>query len=162
MMNSNIYEEKKRFNIIDALIILVVLLMILAVIFRSQIISLFSDASTKSDCEIYFTCEQIPNDLTSLITDGATVTWIEADAELGRLTRLTDPVPSDIYEKSDDALILKKSNDTKKFTGKISGSAISNNGCYIDGTDFIAAGMTITVTTGTVQFEALVTDVVFI
>ena len=161
-MNSNIYEEKKKFNIIDALIIIIVLLMVFAVIFRSQIISLFSDTGTKTECEIYFICEEIPNDLVGMVTNGAAVTWIEADAEMGRITEITEPVKSDVYETYEGKLILKKSDTTMKFTGKISGSAISNNGCYINGTDFLAAGMNITISTGTVQFEALVTDVVLI
>ena len=161
-MNSNIYEEKKKFNIIDALIIVIVLLMVFAVIFRSQIISLFSDTGTKSECEIAFVCEEIPNELVGMVTDGSTATWLEANAELGRLTQLSAPVEADVYETFGDQLVLKKSSVAKKFSGKIVGTAVSNNGCYINGTDFLAAGMTVTVSTGTVQFEALITDVTFI
>ena len=161
--NTNIFEdEKKRFNALDALIVLIAILLVLVVVFRTQIVSFFSNTSTKMECDIYFTCEEIPNELTSAVADGASVTWVDADVKLGRLTRTSDFTESVKYEKNGDTLYLTTNSSYKSFTGKINGIAIKSNGCYIEGTDFISAGMTVTLTTGLVQFKALITDVVFI
>ena len=163
MKNNSVYEDEKRnFNGLDIMIIIIAVLMVFVVIFRTQIISIFSDAATKTDCEIYFTCEAVPNELAPSITDGSPITWLDAEAELGRMTKTTALEPSKSYIESGNDLIIVRSDKTMRFSGMINSSAIKNNGCYIDGTQFLAAGMTITMTTGTVQFQALITDVVFI
>ena len=163
MKSNNYYEgEKRKFNAIDIMLILIAVLVTLMIIFRSQLISFFSGTATKTDCEIYFTCESISNELSSEITDGANITWLESKAHLGRFSFTTAIEPTKTIEKSGDNLVVLRSDTTSSFSGVIAGSAISNNGCYIDGADFLAAGMTITMTTGTVQFTALITDVVFL
>lgn len=162
-MNKSFYEEKKRFNAIDAFIVLILLVMIAVLIFRSQIIALFNDTGTQKDCEIYFTCESIPMDIYPQITSGSAVTWLESDASLGRLTMISqEPEKAKIYEQTENGLIYRESFTDYEFKGKINGTAISNHGCYIDGTDFLAAGMTITIVAGHVQFTALITAVNFI
>ena len=78
------------------------------------------------------------------------------------MTRTAELEPTKAYVDSGNGLVVVRSNKTMSFSGMITSSAISNNGCYIKGTEFLAAGMTVTLTTGTVQFTALITDVVFI
>ncbi len=161
-MTSNIYDEKKKFNIIDALIIFLIIALILVVIFRAQLISLFNDAGKRTNVEISFVCEEIPSELLSSIALGNTFTWLEADAELGTLNKAENQKAAiEYYYDDNNALRFKEIIGKKSFDGKINGTAINNKGCHIDGTDFLASGMTITLTNGKVQFEALITSVVF-
>ncbi len=163
-MNSGIYEEKRKFNAIDALIILLLVIMILVVIFRTQIISLFNEDGTRKNVEITFVCESISNEIANnnSITDGSQITWLEADEYLGTLNLISGFEQADEYYYENNVLRVKKSTEFKTFSGKINGTAISNNGCYIGGTDFLTAGMTVTLTNGKSQFTVLITDVNFI
>lgn len=160
-MNNNIYREKKRFNVIDAMIILLAVIMLFVLIFRARIISLFTGTGAEKDCTVSFICTSIPNDLSGLVQNGDTLVWLEAESELGKLTKTAEPTASDIYYEDNGELYWKQSQTTMKFSGTIDCAAVYNQGCYIDGTDFLAAGMVITVSTGTVQFEVLITNIVF-
>ena len=161
-MTSNIYDEKKKFNIIDALIIFLIIALILVVIFRAQLISLFNDAGNRSTVEITFVCEEISAELLNSIALGDTITWLEADVGLGTLNgKDNEKNAIEYYYDENNDLRIKEINGKKSYEGKLNGTAINNNGCYIDGTDFLASGMTITLTNGKVQFAALITSVVF-
>ena len=59
-MNNN-YENKKRFNIVDAMIILGILVIASSIIFRTQIIMFFSSDTTKNEYYITFEAENIDN-----------------------------------------------------------------------------------------------------
>ena len=53
MKNNSFYEdEKKSFNGLDIMILIIAVLMVLVVIFRTNILSFFSDTATQTDCEI--------------------------------------------------------------------------------------------------------------
>ena len=161
-MNSNIYSEKKKFNVVDALIIVLLIIMVLVVIFRAQLISLFNDNGTKTDVKISFICESIDAQIAQSVTDQSKLTWVESGATLGTLTLDGEPSNAQVlYYDNDGILCVREDTNNKTFTGQIRGTAIDNNGCYIDGSDFLASGMTITVTNGKVQFTALITSVEF-
>lgn len=157
---NNTYENKKRFNIVDAIIILGVLVIAASIIFRTQIIMFFSSDTTKSEYTISFDAESIDNDLVSLIKTGAEVAWIENGISIGTLKNVSSPIVSKIYTTDENGVISVTESEThRKLTGKLTVDAISNNGCYIEGTHFIAAGMTVTLATKDVQFTAVITSV---
>lgn len=161
-MNANIYEEKKKFNVIDALIVFLLLALIIVVIFRAQLISLFNDTGKRNDVEITFVCEAIPNEILPSITSGSQLRWIEADATVGTLTIEGAPSSAlEYYRDDSNTLRVRELAGNSAFKGKINGNAISSNGCYINGTDFLASGMTITLSNGKAQFVALITSVEF-
>lgn len=162
MNNNNIYQEKKHFTAVDVLIVFSVLVLIATLIFRTQLISLFNDSSKRVDCEIYFVCESVPNEISAQIKDGSKLYWVESDTSIGKLTVTSQFSPSVVYTSEDDTLYMDYSETASTFTGKIDAAAVSNNGCYLNATDFIAPGMTITVSTEYAQFEILVTDIKFI
>ena len=157
---NNTYENKKRFNIVDAIIILGILVIAASIIFRTQIIMFFSSDTTKSEYTISFDAESIDNDLVSLIKMGAEVTWIENGSSLGTLKNVSSPIASKLYTTDENGTIFVTESKTQsKITGKLTVDAISNNGCYIEGTHFLAAGMTVTLSTKDVQFTAVITSV---
>ena len=164
-MNSrNLYEEKKRFNGIDVLIVVLLLLITAVVIFRSQILSLFTVTGTKENCEITFVCERISKDVYEgniKQTGKTTLNWIDTGKSIGNMTLDSSTVaPSRIYEKQPDGSYTVKFSETEiSFGGKIKTSLISNGGYYLNGTEFIAPGMTITVATELAQFNILIIDI---
>ena len=161
-MNNNIYEEKKRFNALDVLIVLALIILIVVIIFRAQIISLFTDTKNNEACEIVFVCESVSNDVYQNIKDQSSLIWITADAQLGTMS--IDQGSEDkarVYEKNEDGKWeMELSEVNTRFTGKIAATLASDNGYYVGGTHFIAPGMTITVSTELAQFNILITDIV--
>ena len=163
-MNSNLYEEKKRFNAVDVLIVFTVILLILVIIFRTQILSLFTSSGTKESCHITFVCENVSkevyeNNIKDI--DQANLNWINAEAKLGSMTINRESVSAArIYEKSPSGDWRYTLSDTNvRFSGSISTTLTSNNGYYVGGTDFIAPGMTITVATTNAQFDILILNI---
>ena len=160
-MNNNIYEEKKRFNALDVLIIIALLILVVVIIFRAQIISLFTDSGSKETCEISFVCESVSNDVYESIKSDSDVIWLSADKQLG--TMIIDQGSTEkarIYDKDEKGKwSLTLSDENTRFTGKISATLITDNGYYVDGTSFIAPGMTITISTELAQFDILITDI---
>ena len=161
-MNTGIYEEKRKFNVIDFFIILLLVILVLVVVFHSQLISLFMDTGTRADVQIEFVCESIPNDIVDSINTSNNITWVEPNVHVGTLTLSGQPTKANVlYYNEANKLCIRESDTDSTFSGVIRGSAISDNGCYINGTDFLAAGMTVTLTNGQVQFTALITKVSF-
>ena len=157
---NNTYENKKRFNIVDAMIILGILLIAASIIFRTQIIILLNSDTTKNEYTITFEAESVDNAFAGLIKNESEVTWIENGVSLGTLEAVSKPSNALIYSTDENgAISFVESETSSKVTGRLSVKAISNNGCYIDGTHFIAAGMTVTLATKDVQFTAVITSV---
>ena len=160
-MNGNIYTDKKRFNAIDVLILLGILLIILGIVFRSTIISIFNDNSNQSPCTITFEAERVPNEVVDLLKEDSSLTWIDKDVSLGTLKNY-EVLSSIIYVPKSDGSYEKVTSQTeKRVTGTISTTALNDNGCYIKGTDFLAAGMTVTISTETAVFSAIITSITF-
>lgn len=163
-MNSNLYEEKKRINAVDVLIVITVILMILVIIFRAQILSLFTSSGTKESCHITFVCENVSKEVyENNIKDSnqTKLNWINADTKLGNMTIYPESVSqARIYEKTPSGDWTYQLSDTAvRFSGSITTTLTSNNGYYVGGADFIAPGMTITVATEHAQFEILILNI---
>jgi hypothetical protein len=163
-MNGNLYEEKKRFNTLDIVIIITAILLILLVIFRSQILSLFTSSGTNESCQVSFVCESVPKEVfDSSIKNSTnnTLTWLSSESKLGKMTIDQSSIDSArIYEKTSNGKWTYKLSETDvKFNGTVKLTLLSNNGYYVNNKLFIAPGMTITVSTELAQFDILITDI---
>ena len=170
-MPNTVYEEKKRFNVIDVMIIIAALLIIFGIIFRAQIIDVFNSGGKQTTFTVTFEADSVPNALAEKIVDGEGVTWLEKSLSLGTLSGI-EKTPSTIYvpntESSLDSLLLPYKDGTynalpsaelTKITGSFTALGSSKNGCYVNGTDFLAAGMTVTVVTATAELQVTVTSI---
>ena len=163
-MKSNLYEEKKHFNGIDVLIVVLLILITAVIIFRSQLLSLFTSSGQKETCEITFVCESIQKDVFEAnVKQSAknTLTWTDAEDKLGKMTILNESIANArIYEKQPDgSLNVTLSETDVRFSGTVKTTLISNNGYYLGGTNFIAPGMRITVATELAEFEILIVNI---
>lgn len=167
-MQNNVYEEKKHFNIIDVMIIIGALLIIVGIIFRAQIIDIFTHSGKQTTFSVTFEADNIPLNLSEKIVDGNTVTWLEKSAQLGTLSELKKDaaviyVPNTVTNGDttykDGTFTKITSSDTVKISGTFTAQGNSNDGCYVNGTDFLAIGMTVTLATPTAQFEVIITSI---
>lgn len=172
-MPNSVYEEKKHFNIIDVMIIICALLITVGIIFRAQIIDVFNSSGKHTTFTVTFEAENVPSNISEQITDGSSVTWTEKSLQLGALSGLNKKaavvyVPNTVTNPlqmfggvsyKDGTFNKVTSSDLFKITGSFTAQGNTNNGCYINGTDFLAAGMTVTLATSTAEFTAIITSI---
>ncbi len=168
-MQNSVYEEKKHFNIIDVMIIIGILLIVIGIIFRAQIIGIFIDNGKQTSYTVSFEADSVPNNVAEKILEQNKVTWVEKSASLGNIFEI-EKKPAIIYVPNIVGSVLNhpykdgtyskiESDDYKTITGKFTAQGNSNDGCYINGTQFLAAGMTITLATSTTEFEVIITSI---
>ena len=153
-------KEKKKVNFIDITIVLCVVLIILAVVFRAQITEYISGGTNLTSYSVEFESEPLGNGYAEYIKQGDTVEWVEKGMEIGTVNTIDPAVPSNVYTVgSDGKLIITPSDTTSTVRGVLSVQALENEGCFISGTEFIGAGMKMTLRTGTVTFNVTVLSV---
>lgn len=171
-MPNSVYEEKKHFNVIDVMIIICALLITVGIIFRAQIIDVFNSSGKHTTFTVTFEAENVPANISERILDGGEVTWLEKSLQLGTLSGLNKEaaviyVPNTVNSPSllggasykDGTFSKVPSSELFKITGSFTAQGNTNNGCYINGTDFLAAGMTVTLATSTAEFEVIITSI---
>lgn len=158
-MQNNVYEEKRHFNIIDFMIIIGAILVIVGIIFRAQIIDFFNASGKQTTYTVTFEADEVPLGIADTVANGSSVIWLEKSIQLGTLSNMTK-APATVYlPESDGTFKAVSSSDLVKITGSFTALGKSNNGCYINGTDFLAAGMTVTLATPTSQIEVIITSI---
>ncbi len=159
------YEKsEKRFNFIDVLIILSVLLILAASLFRAQIITFLSDGEHRKACVIHFQSEEISEENLIYIKDGTEFSWLEREQKLGVLSGKPAVTPATLYIQKDDGTYDKVADPSNAIiSGTIKANVLydEETGCFIGGTSFIAPGMVITVHSKDIQFKLTVTEIEF-
>lgn len=149
-------EEKKRFNVIDVLIIIGILLIVLALIFRAQIINVFNDKGSRTECRITVIADELTTDTATSVKAGDQMTWLDRDVSIGTVESV-NTTPSTVYIPNPDGSYSPVVSDTlTQLTCTVITSCLSDNGCYIDGKYFVAKGMTMLLSTTTAQFKVTV------
>ena len=153
-------NEKKRFNVIDVLIIASIALIVLAVVFRGQIINFFSDQENLTEYTVEFISEPTPNGVAASLVQGVRLNWVEMGCELGRLEAL-ETTAANVYstDPEDGSLKVSLSPTDSVIKGSIPVRAQKNNGCYVSGTYFLASGMQLTLRSTMAQITVTVTNV---
>ena len=152
-------EEKKRFNVIDVLIILGILLIVLALIFRAQIINVFNDTGSRTECRITIIADEIAADTVASIKEGDQVTWLDRDVSIGSIESISSEKATVYVPNYDGSYSPVVSDTLYKLTCTIVTTCLSDNGCYIDGKYFVAKGMTMLLSTQNAQFTVTITAV---
>ena len=152
-------EEKKRFNVIDVLIIIGILLIVLALIFRAQIINVFNDKGSRTECRITVVADELPADTATSVKIGDQITWLDREASIGAIERVSIDRATVYVPNSDGSYSPVVSDSLYQLTCTLVTTCLSDNGCYIDGKYFLAKGMTMLLSTPTAQFKVTVTAV---
>ena len=154
-------REKKRFNFIDVIILLCVALIVLAVVFRAQITGYIAGGKNLVGYSVAFQSEPVENGIVGYIKSGNTVEWVEKGIEIGTVNALNAPADAEIYTLSSDGkLIVAPSTSAKKLSGTLAIMGYEKDGgCFVSGTEFIGAGMKMTLRSGNTVFTVTVLSV---
>ncbi len=162
MKNQTSYDKnEKRFNFIDLLIILTVLLIAAAVIFRAQIITFFNDGERRSESVITFKADSVPMSTVEHVKTGTNVRWLERGLELGKLETFTAS-PAILYVPGLGGTVTTVGDANNcAVVGTIKADIFYDEGCYIEGNAFLAPGMTITLYSDSAQLTVTVVDIAY-
>ena len=153
-------KEKKRFNIIDVMIIICAVLIILATVFRAQVISFLSDGENLSEFTVSFESEPIMNSYSGYVVAGKAVEWVEKDKSLGTIRSIDRIEAAKLQSIGADGKFITIISDTSSvIKGTLSIKAADKNGCFVSGTEFIGAGMKLTLQIPNVVFTVNVISV---
>ena len=153
-------KEKRKVNFIDIIILICVAVIAASAFFRTQIINYIAEGKNLSSYSVAFESDPTENGYVSYMKTGNTVEWVEKGMEIGTVGALNTPKPSTVYTlNSNGVLISTPSDTTSVVSGTISILAADNDGCFVSGTEFIGAGMKMTLRTGNAVFTVTVLSV---
>ena len=163
MSNTNA-KIKRRFNIVDAVIIILVVLSIVGIYFRSQITEWIGLDKQLSEFRISFKVSEIKYTSDKYFVSGGKVYLDSPDMELGTIDGNCTFLPAEVYlEKADGSFV--RADYPKDSYIDVNGSikcvgAEREDGFYLAGSYSITPGMTLHVHTDMLDFVITVTDIV--
>lgn len=151
---------KKRFNIIDVLIIACAVLIVFSIIFRGQIISFFGSTQNLDAFTVVFESDPVDNRIITTLKSGQSVTWVENSKVLGTLAEFEVTEATVYTVQTNGTLIQTKSDSQSVIRGTLDITAALRDGaCYVSGTNFLGGGMNITLRTEYATFTVTVISV---
>ena len=153
-------KEKRKINFIDIIILLCVAIIIASAFFRTQIIQYIADGKNLSTYSVSFESDPVENGYISYIKTGNSVEWVEKNMTVGTVGALEAPTPATVYTLTSSGVLTSTPSDTTSTVrGSLSILAADNDGCFVSGTEFIGAGMKMTLRTGNAVFTVTVLSV---
>lgn len=151
---------KKRFNIIDVLIIVCVAFIALAVVFRGQITAAISAGKNLDSFTVTFESDPVDNMSLRTLKAGQSIIWVEADTELGTMYDYRAEEARIYTAAADGKLVESKSDSQSVIRGSMKIKAEYRDGsCYVSGTRFLGGGMKLTLRTEYATFTVTVISV---
>ena len=142
---------KLRFNVIDALIILVLLACVVGLVFRYGNFGGGAQESELEDYEIYFSVSNVAYTSEDAFVKGDTVTLADEGVVLGTLSDIKTILPAEFVarDKSGNLITVNYPASTRiDVTGYINSRGVMReNGYFVNGTVYVASGKEYTVRT---------------
>ena len=168
--NSRPNESRRgRFNVIDALIILLVLLCIAGVIYRFNVIDGIGISDVNKEYRIYFEIEDIRNTSVGSLVPGDAVRLASTGEKIGTFDEIVQNIPAlATYNEEGKGIYYPPENDENKFdetryyvTGYMSVKGrMTDTGFLLNGKTYIASNSTMNILTEHISVTIKVINVV--
>jgi len=156
-MNDNI-KPKKKFNIIDVIIIAVIILSILSVVFRSKLMDDLALIIEEDKCEITFVAEGVSRECVQIIKSND-VFYLGTE-ELGTPDGFSYEYQTVSIEAEDGSILDAKDPMNFVITITFTADGINNeDGFYLGGDTYLGAGKTVTVRSGNLILETKIVSI---
>ena len=153
-------RESKKFHLVDFLIILCTALIIAVWVFRGAITGYIATGKNLTQYTVAFESDDIPNSYVGLIKSGEEIEWVEKELMIGSINAVNPAKPSENLTVNNEGTLTATVSDTSStVSGTLSIEAADMDGCFVSGTDFIGAGMKMTLKTGSAVFTVTVLSV---
>lgn len=157
-------ENKKRFNIIDAVLVLAILAIFAGVFMRSGFKDKFSQRFEKGEIEYTFVINSIRESSEKCFQNGKKIYSQATQKEIGQITSF-EVRPAQAYVEMDNGEILKSTISGRIdviVTARVAGSIDSDGRCMMDGTTHIAPGKEIYAHLDNISFMCTVEKATYI
>ena len=147
---------RRRFNVMDALIIIVVLLCIASIVYRFNLIDGAGITDNSEEYRLYFEIEDIRNTSTESLVPGDTVRLASTNEKIGKFDEIVQNIPAlATYNNNGKEIYYPPENEENKYdetryyvTGYISVSGrMTENGFLLNGNTYIASNSELTIAT---------------
>lgn len=162
-MSNEKVKIKKKFNIIDIIIIVLVILCVVGIYFRGQITEWIGIDKQLSEYKLTFKVSEIKYTSGEYFTGGTKVYLDSPKLELGVIDGNCTVLPAEVYLEKADGTVVRVDYPKDSYVD-ISGSikclgAEREDGFYLAGSYSITPGMTLKVHTDMLDFTITVTDI---
>ena len=157
-------EMKLRFNVIDVLILLIALACVIGLILRFGNVGGLSGTENLKSYDVYFSVSNIAYTSEDAFVQGDTVRLVESGAVLGEFAGLESILPAEFFARDENGnLIAVNYPESTRIdvTGRIvSLGVMGENGDWLNGTTYIAAGTEYAVQSEHMDFVLKITNIV--
>lgn len=153
-------RNRKRFNVIDLLIVLLVLGAIAALIIRSNIYESLVFDNQRDKVEISFVASGISPEIANAVSDGEEYYIDKTDLSIGRLKSHQISDAKIIYSNDLGNPVVGSDKTKRDIYGVLdAGGVMSDEGFMLDGLNFICAGKSLTISSLNGQFSVVITEI---
>ena len=157
-------ESKSRFNVIDAIIILLILVCVFTILVRCGVLDNLFSNSKLEEYELTFTAKYLRHTDSNAFVNGDTFYEIDSGKLIGVFDKFDSISPASVYENDTDGSIIAVSlpESTKiDVVGVIacSGRLADDGRFLLNGTDFLAPGKVLTVRSEHIDVEITITAI---
>ena len=163
-MSGNNVNVKRKFNIIDVIIIVLVILCIVGIYFRSRITEWVGIDKQLVEYRLSFKVSEIKYTSSEYLSTGEKIYLDNPDLELGTIDGNCTVLPAEVYLEKNDGTLIRVDYPKDSFVD-ISGSlkcmgTEREDGFYLAGSISISPGMKLKVHTEMLDFTITITDIV--
>ena len=157
-------KKKIRFNIIDVLIILLIVVSVVGIYFRNHIAEWIGMSTDLKDYSVTFKVTGIRATSEEYLFAGEKIYLDSPGMELGVIDGNCIVSPSETYITMDDGTVIAVPSPRDTYIDvigdvKCRGAMRSDDGFYLDGSYLITPGMTLKVHTERLDFTVTVTNI---
>ena len=153
----------RRFNVIDLFLILLVILCILGVYFRSQISEWIGVEKNLEEYSIGFKVSEVRYTSSKYLQSGSAVYFDGGNVMIGTVDGNCTVLPAEVYIDGPEGIPVKVNYPKDTYvdiSGRIKCQGIQKeNGFYLDGTYSLAPGSTVNVRTEMLNFSMTITEI---
>ena len=157
-------RAKKRLNVIDVLILIILIVCIAGLVVRFGNFGGTSSSKELGTYDIYFAVSDIAYTSEDAFVQGDTVTLADSGVVLGEFAGIETILPAEFFarDKSGNLIVVNYPESTRiDVTGRIvSHGVMSENGYLVAGTTYVAPGTAYTVQSEHMDFVLKITNIV--
>lgn len=155
--------EKKRFNVIDALILALILAVVLGIVFRADLIHSIRLAHQEDSVSISFLATGLPRNMGTAFSEGEIFRIASDGTPLGTVSGTPTIVPAEQFTQDADGLLVRlESPDGISIDLRgivLATGAYSGDIFLLNGTTPLAPGMTLQICSEKAEAEILITGI---
>ena len=151
---------RKRFNVIDFVILIVIIGCIAGVIVRYNFVNRILAPEETQTVTVTFTAKELPVKIIDSVNKKTSFTCVSTDNSLGKLNYFRVLDSEYVYTDTNGRPRIGHSDTKKDLTGSFEVTGIKNdNGFLLNGTQFLAPGNEITIKSRDVQLSVIITEI---